>query len=334
MKLSRTLSVILAALVVLLLLCIAGYTAYWFVTADRLRAGLEKWAADHRAQGYDIKWAKTSLGGFPLRFRVGLADASLARGNSYRVATPEVFGVAAPWDLTRWRIAAPRGASGNAQGIAATITAQSLSGHVVLGAEDNRFDLAAVNLAGAGAAAGTVAAQMVLPRRAPQSHRDLGLAATVQVYHLVLPRAVTALGNTVEDFTLQFRIMGGLPPGDWRQALAAWRDEGGTVEVTRAALQWGALALETNGTLALDRDMQPTAAMTASIVDQDALIDAAVAAGVLPKQNTTLVKLVLDLIARRGADGRMRLTAPVTVEDGKLSIGDAAFGRVPRIEWK
>lgn len=322
------------ALAATALLAVAGYTAYWFMTADRLRAGLEKWAADHRAQGYDIKWGETSVGGFPLKFRIGLTDASLARGNSYRIAVPEVVGEAAPWDLWRWRIAASRGAAGNAQGIDATITAQSLEGEVVLGAEDNRFDLSAVHLAGAGAEAGTVAAQIVLPHRAPQSHSDVGLAAMVQVYHLVLPRAVTALGTTIESFAIEFHIMGGLAAGDWRQALAAWRDEGGTVEVTRGTLQWGALEMEANGTLALDPNMQPTAAMTASIVDQDALIDAAVAAGVLPKKNTTLVKLVLDLIARRGADGRTRLTAPITVQDGRLSIGQAEFGKVPRIEWK
>jgi hypothetical protein len=303
------------------ILAIAGYTAYWFTTAGRLRAGLEKWATDHRAQGYDIEWAKASVDGFPLTFRVGLVDASLARGNSYRVAAPVVSGDAAPWDLSRWRIAAPRGASGTAQGLNAIVTAQSLSGEVMLGADDNRFDLSALRLAGAGAEAGTVAARIVLPRHAPQSHRDLGLAAAVQVYHLVLPRAVKALGSTIENFAIAFRIMGGLSPGDWRQALAAWRDEGGTVEVTR-------------GTLALDQAMQPTAAMTASIVDQDALIDAAVGAGVLPEKNTMLVKLVLDLIAQRGVDGRTRLTAPITVEEGKLSIGQAEFGRVPPIEWK
>ncbi|HEX4112024.1 MAG TPA: DUF2125 domain-containing protein [Stellaceae bacterium] len=327
----RYLAIFVGAIVIL---AVASYTAYWFVTAGRLRAGLEKWAADHRAQGYDIAWARASVGGFPLMFRIGLDDASLARGNTYRIAAPEITGEATPWDLSRWRISVPRGANGNAQGVDATITARSLRGEVVLGAADSRFDLSALHLAGAGAEAGTVTAQIVLPRRAPQSHRDLGLAAAVQVYHLMLPRPVKALGNTVESFALEFHIMGGLPPGDWRQALTAWRDEGGTIEVTRGALQWGALDLETSGTLALDRYMQPTAAMTASVVDQDALIDAAVAAGLLPKQNMTVVKLVLDLIARPGADGRTRLTAPVTMEDGKLSIGQAEIGKVPPVEWK
>jgi len=330
---ARYVAVVVGALAVLM---VAGYVAYWFITAGRLRVGLENWAAMHRAEGYDIKWARATVSGFPLAFRIALDDATLARGNpaAYSVSTPSVFGEAAPWDLSRWRIVAPRGASGNAQGIDATITAESLTGDVVLGAQDSRFDLSALHVAGAGAEAGTIAAQVTLPRRAPQTHRDLGLAATVQVFHLVLPMRVKALGDTIESFALDGRILGGLPPGDWRQSLAAWRDDGGIVEVARGALQWGALELETGGTLALDAKMQPMASMTASVVDHDALVDAAVAAGILPKKNATLAKLVLDLIAKRGADGRLRLTAPVTVRDGTIAIANADIGKVPLIEWK
>jgi hypothetical protein len=330
---ARYLAVIVGALIVI---AAGGYAAFWFITANRLQAGLENWAAGRRAQGDEITWAHASIGGFPTAFRIVLTDASLARGNpaAYRIVTPEVWGEAAPWDLSRWKIAAPRGATGNAQGVEATITAQSLVGDVALRAEDNRFDLSALHVTGDGAEAGTIAAQVTLPRRPPQNHRDLGLAATIQVFHLVLPRAVKALGDTIESFALEGRILGGLPPGGWRQSLAAWRDNGGTVEVARGAVQWGALELETGGTLALDANMQPVASMTASIVDQDALVNAAVAAGMLPKKNATLVRLVLDLIAKRGADGRLRLTAPVTVQDGRLAIGNAEIGKVPTIEWK
>jgi len=321
-----------AAIVVLLVVAVVAYAAYWLLTAGRLQAGLEKWAAARRAQGYELAWQREAVEGFPLAFRVVLADASIARGNSYRIAVPEIYGVASPWDLSRWRIAAPGGGSGTVQGVDATITAQSLTGAVVLGADASDLAVSILRLAGAGATAGELTARVTLPRIAPRGHRDLGLAVSAQLFHLTLPRPVTALGDTIENFAVDFRVMGGLPPGDWRQALAAWRDDGGTVELTQSDLQWGALRLEANGTLALDGDMQPIAALRASIVDHAALLDAAVAAGMLPARNAVLVKLVLDLIASRGADGETRLTAPLTVQDGKLAIGRAEIGRVPRIE--
>ncbi len=330
MKVSR----IVVWILVLLVVAAGAYGGYWFITANRLQAGLDRWAAERRAQGYALAWTKESVGGFPFAFRIALADASLARGNLYRVTVPEIAGEASPWDLSRWHVAAPRGGSGTAQGVDAPIAAQSLSGDVVLGADDSMFDVSVLRLSGAGASAGELAAQFTLPRQPPQSHRDLGLTATVQLYHLVLPKPVKALGDTIETVAVDIRIMGGLPPGDWRQTLTAWRDDGGTVELDRADLEWGALRLEARGTLALDGDLQPTAAMTAGIVDHDALIDAAVASGMLPAKNASLVKLLLDVLAKRGADGRRRLTAPVTVQDGELSIGRAVIGKVPRIAWQ
>jgi hypothetical protein len=330
MKFSR----ILAVVIVLPIVAAGAYAGYWFITANRLQAGLEKWVTDRRAQGYEVGWGKESVAGFPLAFRIELADASLARGNEYRIAVPDVAGEAAPWDLAHWHIVAPRGGGGTVRGFDAAIAAQSLSGDVRLGTDASEIDVSILRLAGAGATAGELTARVTLPRQAPRGHRDLGLAASVGIYHLTLPKPVKALGDTIESFTADLNVMGGLPPGDWRQALAAWRDDGGTVELSRGAVQWGALRLEANGTLALDADMQPIAALRAGIVDHAALVDAAVAAGILPKKNATLVKLVLDLVAKPDRDGEMRLTAPVTVQDGKLAIGRAEIGKVPRIEWK
>lgn len=325
---------ILVTAIVLVAVVAGTYTAYWFVTANRLMSGLDKWAADRRAQGYALTWDKENIGGFPFAFRISLADASVARGNSYRVAVPEIVGTASPWDLTRWRISAPRGGGGTAQGIDADIAARSLTGDVLLGADTDELTVAIRLLSGAGATAGELDGHVTLPRRAPRDHRDLGLAATARLYHLTLPKPVKALGDTIETVGVDLRVMGGLPPGDWRQALAAWRDDGGTVELLNGNLQWGGLHLEASGTVTLDADMQPMAALSASIIHHAALVDAIVAAGILPKKNAILVKLVLDLLARRDADGQTRLTAPVTVQDGKFSIGRAEIGKVPQIEWK
>lgn len=319
---------------IVLLLAAGGYTAYWFATARSLEAGLNKWADQRRAQGYDLTWRDERVGGFPFAFRIALTDASIARGNSYRVAVPEIVGSASPLDLSRWRIEAAQGGAGRAQGFEADIAAQSLSGAVTLGGDASTLDVSAREVSGAGAEAGEIAGHFTLPRHAPASHRDLGLAASVQLYHLTLPKPVKALGDTIETFAVDVDVMGGLPKGDWRQALTAWRDDGGTVELRQGKVQWGALRLEAKGTVALDGDMQPTAALRASIVDQGALVDAAVEAGMLKPKNAPLVKLVLDFLAKDGPDGRKRLSAPVTLQDRKLAVGRAEIGKVPPIEWK
>ena len=325
---------------ILVLLCgvlviAAGATAgYWFWTANRLRDGLENWAAQRRSHGDAVAWSKETIGGFPLSFRIALAGMSMARGDAYHVAVPEIVGVASAFNLRRWHVTAPRGAGGTAQGVEAPIMAQSAVGEVVLGDADSEARISVLGLASGGATAGELVTQVTVPRQEPRSHRDIGLAAAAQLYHLVLPKPVIALGDTVESLAFDLDVMGRVPPGEGRQALAVWRDDGGTVEVKQADLQWGNLWLQMNGTMALDHDLQPIAAMTASILDHAALIDAAVAAGTISPKNGIVVKLALDLIARRQADGQTRLTAPLTVEAGEISIGRATIGKVPHIDWR
>jgi len=121
---------------------------------------------------------------------------------------------------------------------------------------------------------------------------------------------VRPLGDTIEAASLQGKFMGALPPGDPPTALAAWRDSGGTLEIQRASLQWGALALELSGTLALDKDMQPIAAIDRTIVDHDALVDAAIAAGMVP--------------AKRAQSDQAGARSPRQARPGRQAPGDRA----------
>ncbi|MGH6988546.1 MAG: DUF2125 domain-containing protein [Stellaceae bacterium] len=324
------------AIIVLLLAAAAGYSGYWFVTANALKVGLKAWTTNQRADGYDIAWSEPRITGFPLRFRIVLRHVALARGGPalYRVTAPLVTGEATPFDLSRWKVAAPGGARGTVQGVDGTIRAATMFGQVRIGPRHDRLALTAHTVTGEGATAGAIDAALTLPHQPPRSYHDPGLAARLQLFHLVLPEAVRPLGKTIESIAFDVTVEGGLPPGDWRAALREWSDSGGTVEINHAALQWGALRLEGNGTLALDQALQPEAAMTAAIINQDTLIDAALTSHLLTPGSAAVVKTVLDLLAKRGPDGTKRLTAPVTIQNQTLSVGNVRIGRLPTIRWR
>jgi hypothetical protein len=330
---SRPLAAIAA---IVFVAAVGAYTLYWHITAGRVVAGLDAWRAARAAEGYAVTWQSPSIGGFPFRFRIALADATIARGEPamYRVTAPVLSGEASPLNLMRWHVTAPQGGTGTAQGIAGPVSAASMSGDIVLGSDESELIVAALGLDGAGVSAGEVDAHLILPRRAPANHRELDLAGAMQAYHLVLPKPVTPLGNVIEGASVTLRIMGEIAPGDLRASLAAWRDDGGTIELEGAELQWGALSLSLSGTVALDPRLQPVAATTATIVDQDALIDASVAAGMLPADNAGFVKLVLGLLAKPGLDGHSSITAPVTLQDGKVSIGKAVIAKLPPLSFE
>src|SRR5260221_522214 len=145
-----------------------------------------------------------------------------------------------------------------------------------------------------------------------------------------------AVGGFPTSFrvTLAGAVKGAVPPGQLRQALATWRDDGGTIELEEGALRWGSLAASANGTLALDAALQPIGALTATIENHNAVIDAAVAGGTLRADDANLAKVLLGLMAKPGADGKKRLTLPVTLQNRRLYLGPAQIAVLPAITWE
>ena len=56
----------------------AGYSAYWFVTANRIDAALERLNRSEAIPGITLAFAEKQVGGFPFRFDVLLEGVTLA----------------------------------------------------------------------------------------------------------------------------------------------------------------------------------------------------------------------------------------------------------------
>lgn len=329
--------VVLAAIA--LVAAAAIYSAFWFSVAGGLRGGLEPWAAVRRSEGYTVAWEKASVGGFPLSFRVSFEDASFggSRPAPFTAKAPILVFRAAPWDLQRWHLVAPHGAKLAASG--ASFDAARLDGSVTLrrGGE-SLIDIEATALDGqdyaSGLHAGGATVHLALPAKAPADHGDAALDAVVDVTQLSLPAGLPPLGNVVDRLSLAATLKGRLPPGEAPQSLAAWRDDGGTVELAHGALHWGRLALDATGTMALDGNLQPEAALTATIEGQNEIVDAAVSAGDLRAKDAGIAKLVLGVLAHPGPDGRPQIKAPIRVQDEHLFLGPAKIADLPHIEWR
>ncbi len=332
-------------LVLLLFLALAagcaGYTGYWVYLAHRLQAEIGPWAEAERAHGTVLAWDSLAVEGFPfhIRLRFIQATASGEKPLPFSVTSPLVLAETRLWDIRRWRLSAPDGAQAVLPAETGGVAAAALDG--LLTSDDAggaRLDLAARTLAGSGIAAGaTVAAaqaQLVLPAHAPASHRDPAFAASLHLSHASLPVRVPSFGNDIETLNLTVTLKGALPPGRLRDALALWRQDGGTIELTDGTLHWGALEATAAGTLALDDQLQPIGALTATIENHNAIIDAAVASGNLRAGDANLVKIVLGMMAKPGADGRKQLTLPVSLQNDRLYLGPAQIAALPRFTWK
>jgi hypothetical protein len=319
-------------------LLLAGYGGYWAITAQRLQAGLEPWAEARRAEGYGVRWQEATVTGFPLAFRIEVSDASFTgmRPEHYRATAPRLFLETRPWDLRHWHATAPDGAIFDTEQI--TGAAKSAEGDIATRtAEGTLVALHAQDIAGHQAAAalriGDARLRLTLPPKAPADHRDTALAARLDLEDVTLPAKVPAVGDKIALLSFDALLKGRIPAGKLPEALAAWRDDGGTVELQQGALQWGALAVTATGTMALDEALQPEGALNATIRGQEQLVDAAVAAGRMRKGNAFLAKLALAALAHPAPDGHPEITVPMSVQDERLSIGPAKIA-VPHIEWR
>jgi len=331
---------IVVSLISLLAVACAGYTGYWFYIAGKLKSSLAPWAEARRAEGFVVAWDAATVEGFPRSFRLKFTRAAYGseRPVPYTINSDLILAEAAPWDLQRWQVSAPHGATLRSPIEEDGASAATIDGTIGLGGTPGTVvDLAAHDLIGTTEIgkirAADAAMRLTLPDRPPASHRDTAFDLTLRLTGLTLPLRGAPFGDTIKALTLTGSFKGALPSGPLRQALAAWRDDGGTIELQQSALRWGSLAVDANGTLALDAELQPIGAFTAVILDHGALIDAIVAAGEMREGDAGLVKTFLGLMAKSGPDGQKRLTLPLRVQNDRVFLGPVEVAVLPRVTW-
>ena len=343
---------IVAVASVLLIAVAGGYALYWHSAARTLAGGIARWVEEQRAAGYTVSLDEPEIGGFPFRLEARIGAPQMAAppgGLPWRWRGPTLLLQAPPWAPLDFQAEAPGRHEiewpdgGTARRYLVEVAAAKGSGRVGL---DGRLAEASIALTGVSALEfdkedavlirGVDAS--IVPGEAA-SHTEPSLGFLVALAGLTLPPDIDSpLGREVEKLEVEGAVMGPLSwngdGGALEDTLARWRDDGGTLEVSRIIVRWGELELSGNGTFALDAALQPIGAMTATAVGHDAVIDALVAGGAVTARDGSLAKVVLSVLAQPSpVDGRPELTVPLQLQDGHLWAGPARLAPLPRIEW-
>src|SRR5579885_892780 len=64
-------------IVAILVIVAAAYSGFWWIAAGRIADGVAAWAAEAKADGLAVTWRDLRVAGYPLWFRVELADFAL-----------------------------------------------------------------------------------------------------------------------------------------------------------------------------------------------------------------------------------------------------------------
>lgn len=323
----------------------AGYTAYWFHAEGRVRKGLDVWAEQRRAEGWTIGWSEVSTGGYPTRLRLSLQEPEVVTPSGLAWRAEHLIGEGEPFDWTRFRFqaAGQHRLSWNGEEVAVSASAASADVNIdrTGGLEDVTVLLAGVTTDSLGATTlpplsvdGLAFTWDPLPVTGSVDHSVATVRFSATAHGIHLP----ALSNLPLDRDIAMaeitgRVLGRIPDVPPVRALALWSADGGTVEIEHVSLDWTPMGLEGSGTLALDPQGQPLAAMSSRIHGFGPLMDRLVQAGDVDAGAGQAAKLVLAMMAKPDSKGRPAVQAPVTIQGGVLSLGPAQVAHVPWIEW-
>jgi len=333
------------AVIAVLLVSLGGYTAYWLIVANRISEAIAAWAQTERPEKVDVSWQKVGVWGFPFFWRVELENTVLRDGRLTpppEVRIPVVSATARPWDFSNWELLAPQGASamlaGGRERPPLQLAARTAFGVVAVDPQTgtklwlNLRDITAE--AGIKVPISSADAWVILPAKPPQSHTEPALGVALNLRQVQLPTMSSVLDDTIEELAIGVTFKGAIPSGKLAQAVAEWRDAGGTVELDNLHLDWGGVGANASGTIALDRELQPVGGISGAIEGYDKILIGLVQSGRMRASDAGLARLALAMLAKAGPDRRPEIKTAFTIENGEMFLGPAKLGKAPRIAWE
>jgi hypothetical protein len=326
-----------------LVIGLGAYTAYWWIAAGKIAEAATAWRETARAQKIDAAWQGMRVAGYPFAFRLELSDVAVTDTASTpptALHAPLLTASISPWNFTNVWLGAPQGVDGTlgpATAPLARLSAESASGAIAMGDGGGAtawlwlYQAKSESLVSLGARA--VDVWLTVPPGAAATHQDAGLGVAVMVRDLAPPAVPPGFASTIDDLGFGLTLRGNFPSGPLRQAAAAWRDSGGTLELDHLLLRWGDMRISGSGTLALDGDLQPVGGFSGGVAGFDQLLTALVAAGRVKPGDARVARLALAMLAKAGPDGRPEISTSFTIQNGEMYLGPAKLGPTPRIDW-
>jgi Uncharacterized protein conserved in bacteria (DUF2125) len=332
----------------LVVLLAAGYTGYWFWLAQTFQQNLALWVEQQRSMGYQIAYASSEPGGYPLSIHIALSQVVIESPpgqTPWRLSTASKSLNIAPWAPLSLRIvdgderavcSLQWAAAGRDYGL-------SIDGMDIAIRLSTEGDLPVIRISGKSAGVteqGREIAGLIQPSGSldllqatsdTQSSAEFLLSA--DGIDFVPPTQSNSKTVETYDWLVAGQIKGPVPLAPLPAALAAWSSEGGHVELTQFNANWEATTtVSGDGTVALDQRLQPVGAFSAVVRGYNEAVDAAVARGVMTSSDGIAVKLWLNARAEKDERG-FKVKLPLTIQDGFVSMGPIKLAQVPRIAW-
>ena len=288
------------------------------------------------------------IGGFPFRFAATFRDPALRwhgpRGDlAWKGAT--LRAEMAPWNLRRIEIASD-GRHDASLRLAQDagewrIAGTGLAGAVTLyGSGALRGITVALNQPGltlpSGVVLASATASLTLEQpETPPADFDMPLArVALDARGLALPPGTRLLtDDAIETFAFDATIKGSMPAAPLRQALVAWRNAGGVVDLNGFSFTQGPLGLTGNATLALDSNLQPEGAGTVTSTGLSEAVEILIRDGLIPPDRVLVARATAKALEKPGPDGKLQATIGLSLQNRVVTFGPVPLFALQPIVW-
>jgi hypothetical protein len=319
-----------------------GYSIYWWIVAGLLDKGIDAWAASQRQAGLTVEFERTPVTGFPFAFRANFHHPHIAGvlgGQAFDWHGPDVEASVSPLDLHSLILKAPGHhrldlSPGPAVLDAGELVARWGSNSQGASVSATFADAQLTMPDGRSFAAGSGTASLHVPPTPPQSDKDPLLQFAARLVDLRLPEGTSLLtADPLGEAQLAGTVKGAMPVAPLRQALTAWRDAGGTVDLSSFALVQAPLSLSGSATIALDNDLQPIVAADLKARGLGPTIDLLASQKRIYPEDALKMKLFVKGAERDATGGYKEVATGLTLQGGYLSWGPFKLAKVPPIQW-
>jgi Uncharacterized protein conserved in bacteria (DUF2125) len=334
----------LSAAVAAVALLLAGYSAYWWMMAGRLDAGLDSWIVAEQQTGLTIDADRPRIGGYPLSFRTTFRHphvTGMLGGQPIDWQGADVAAWLWPFNLRSLHLTTTGDHQLAIGASRAMVHVDALdarlhfdaSGQVsIVGIESDKGTIALPD--GRSTAFQSATAAFDTPPAPPQSDRDPLMEFSMSATGLKLPPDVQLLtANPVDSVAVQGIVKGQMPRAPLKQALAGWRDQGGAIEITAFSAAQAPLSVSGSATIALDADLQPIIAANLAAKGLGPAVDLLAQQKRIGANDVLKLKLFIAATEQKALDGGTQVTSGVTIQNGALYLGPFKIASVAKIEW-
>lgn len=287
--LTRREGLYLIALCLLLVL----HGVVWKLTADTMRDMFQTWAHDERQAGTSITYSQPVVHGFPFRIDMELGDVHLERPKEFLANISNMHIRVRPWLPFR---------------------------PVISGSQKSFFTLYEKNES---YALDRFRIRIIKPWFAPRKSSDVALYVYGDFYGIALdPQLQSGLPNTVQSLSFHAKVRSSIPDFTSLQSLDIWRAGGGTIDLDRISAQWNPMAMKAEGTLTLDKDLQPLGTFSTKLSGYMQAVDRLVEKGELKPFAAGLFRAALRLLegGQPADDSTRAIKVPITIKDSMISV--------------